>query len=388
MDSLLPMRMAFGEAELEAIRSVFDHYASSGLDYGYQGYFEQMYTDFFVEYQGGQGYADAVSSGTAAVYVALASLQLPKGSKVVVSPITDPGTINAIILQNLTPVVADAGEWSYNTNVNEILKVMDDSVRAIVIVHSAGKAVDMEPVMDFAKRNNLLVLEDCSQAHGARCKGRKVGTFGDIAAYSTMYRKAHATGGCGGLVYTQNEELYWLARAYADRGKPFSDPNFDAKTPSAFMFPALNFNLDEVSCAIGLCSLRKLDETMRRRIEFLQFLQSMMVVKLKRARMMFFSDQDSPFFQPIFVDSVENFGAIEMGRELIARGVTVNPRYDYVVSEWPWARSFLGPLSSSCPNAVATRNASFNLLFNENFSQIEAQSIVDFMEDIENTCMK
>src|SRR5204863_5326452 len=100
--------------------------------------------------------------------------------------------------------------------------------------------------------------------HGARLNGKKVGTFGDIAAFSTMYRKNHATGGCGGVIFTPDEKLYHLVRACADRGKPFWQPGFNDKDPKQFLFPALNLNIDELSCAIGSQTLGKLDRTNQR----------------------------------------------------------------------------------------------------------------------------
>src|SRR5262245_51603025 len=94
----LPGRYAFGDAELAAVQEVFAHYKAKGVDFGYQGHFEELYCRKFVEHLGGGGYADAVATGTGSLYVAIAALQFPRGSHVLVSPITDPGTINAIIL--------------------------------------------------------------------------------------------------------------------------------------------------------------------------------------------------------------------------------------------------------------------------------------------------
>ena len=100
-----------------------------------------------------------------------------------------------------------------------------------------------------------------SQSHGARVKGRPIGNFGDIAAFSTMYRKAHMTGGAGGVVFTNDIDLHHRALAMADRGKPSWQPDFDDRNPNQFLFPALNFHTDEISCAIGVSSLQRLRQT-------------------------------------------------------------------------------------------------------------------------------
>src|SRR3954470_4779688 len=108
----MPARFALGEAEEASIKQVIEHYRAKRLDPGYQGEFEKNYTDAFVAQMGG-GYADAVATGTAALYVAVAALGLPPGSEVIVSPITDPGSLSAIILNRLVPRIADAEPGRY-----------------------------------------------------------------------------------------------------------------------------------------------------------------------------------------------------------------------------------------------------------------------------------
>ena len=124
------------------------------------------------------------------------------------------------------------------------------------------------------------MIEDCSQAHGAKVGGRPVGTFGDIAAFSSMYRKAHIAGGSGGIVYSRNEELFRQAFAHADRGKPRWKKDFSDFDPGGFLFPALNLHTDEISCGIGLMSLSRLQDTIMRQTEFWRGLLDWMRDKL------------------------------------------------------------------------------------------------------------
>lgn len=374
----MPQRCAFGEEELEAIKELFSYYQAQQRDFGYQGHYEELYTKKFVEYQQvKEGYADAVCTGTAAVFLAVSALQLPKGAEVIVSPITDPGTITAIIYNQLVPVIADSMKDSYNISVDAIERQITKKTGAILVVHAAGQAASsIIAIQTLAKTRGLFLVEDCSQAHGARHQGRLVGTFGDIAAFSTMYRKAHGTGGCGGVVFSQDQDRFNLALAYADRGKPKWLPGFQEKNPAQFLFPALNLNQDEISCAIGIKTLAKLDSVIQRRNEFVKTLTQYVKESSSLCRVYPMSADDSPFFLPIFVDTARlKCSKIEFANAIAAEGIELNPHYQYIVSEWPWALPYLSG-STACPNATSCRDGSFNILFNERYGLSEAKDIV------------
>ena len=263
----MPPRFALGDAEAAMIQEVIKYYRDKQVDPGYQGTYERAYTDAFVKFMGG-GYADAVATGTASLYVAVAALDLPPGSEVIVSPITDPGTLSAIILNRLVPRVADSEAGTFNMGPEQFVARITPQTRAVMLVHSLGRAADVVGVVKEAHARGIRVIEDCSQSHGARVKGRPIGNFGDIAAFSTMYRKAHMTGGAGGVVFTRDIDLHHRALAAADRGKPSWRPDFDDRNPNQFLFPALNFHTDEISCAIGISSLRRLADTLLKRLTF------------------------------------------------------------------------------------------------------------------------
>ena len=383
MKSTFPARLAFGSEEIKAIQEVFAYYRRQGLDCGYQDYFEKKYTDLFITTMSGKGYADAVCSGTAALFIAIASLQLKPGSHVLVSAITDPGTISAIILNNLVPVLVDNAKNSYNMGVDEFKSRIKNKTKAVVVVHMAGKSAPISKISKIAKDKGIFVIEDCSQSHGAKCAGKKVGTFGDAAAFSTMYRKTHSTGGCGGVVFTKDKRRYDLIRAYADRGKPFYHRNFNEKDPSSFLFPALNLNIDEISCAIGINSLSKLNDTIKSRLTFLFRLKKELERKSKVCKISDLSRNDSPFFQPVFVDiSKISCSKIEFAEALKKEGIPLNSNYRYVVCEWSWAKRFLGD-NFVCRNAIQIKNRTFNLLLNENYGENEIKLIIRTILKIE-----
>src|ERR1035437_624768 len=256
-----PARKLLGQEEKKAVDALFDKAIASGNAFGYNGPEEEAYCREFADAMGG-GFADAVNSGTTAVYVALRALNLEPFSEVIVGPITDPGGIMPIPLLNCIPVIAAAAPGRFSPGPEEIEAVITPQTSAIVVAHIFGEPADMPGIMKVARRHKLPVVEDCAQAHGARLKGRLVGTFGDIAAFSTMFGKHHCTGGQGGVVFTRREKLYWEARRAADRGKPFGLPK-DADNAIA----SLNFNLSDLAAVIGSAQLRKLPMIVARRRE-------------------------------------------------------------------------------------------------------------------------
>jgi len=379
----MPPRLALGDAEVKMVHEVIEFYRSQNLDPGYQGHFEKHYTDAFVAMMGG-GYADAVATGTSALFVAVAALDLPKGSDVLVSPITDPGSIAAIILNGHRPRLIDSEPGRYNTGPEPFLRRVTPATRAALIVHSLGQACQIEPIVQAAHERGIKVVEDCSQSHAAKVGGRLVGTFGDIAAFSTMYRKAHITGAAGGLVYSRDVEVFRRALAHADRGKPRWQPDFDDRDPNTFLFPALNHHSDEISCGVGLASLSRLHETIVRRLSFVTELTARLLDEETVCQPYGYSPGDSPFVYPIIVD-VDRITCpkIEFARAVLAEGIGLNPHYRYLVADWPFVKPHLGDAFDT-PNARAIRDRSFVLYLNENYGEREVEDVVAAIRKVSN----
>ena len=249
----LPARHHFGAEERAAALRIIDDAIAAGDAPAYGGPEEEAFGKEFSELLGG-GYADAVNGGTTSVFVALRSLPIEPFTEIICGPITDPGGIMPIVMMNCIPIIADSAEDSFNLNVDTIKAVYTERTSAIVIPHIAGEPVDMEPIMEFAKEKGLYVVEDCAQAHGAKINGKYVGTFGDAAGFSMMFGKHTCTGGQGGVVFTKDEDTYWRVRQNSDRGKPFGLP-----AGSTNCVASLNFNLDELGCAIGREQIKKID---------------------------------------------------------------------------------------------------------------------------------
>jgi perosamine synthetase len=383
----MPPRLALGEAELKMIEQCIAFYREQQIDPGYQGSFEKLYTDAFVAMMGG-GYADAVATGTSALYVAVAALGLPKGSEVLLSPITDPGTLSAIILNGLKPRLCDSKPDSYNVGVDQIRERLGPNVSAIMLVHSIGQAAEADKIAALARERGVKLIEDCSQSHGARIIGRPIGTFGDIAAFSTMYRKAHMTGPSGGVVYTRDLDLYRQALAHADRGKPRWRDDFSDRDPAGYLFPALNHNTDEISCAIGVASLGRLADTIRRRLSFVSDVVAGLVDYANVCRPYAHSPTDSPFVYPVIVDPAAiTCSKIDFAEAVAKEGIDLNPHYAYVVDEWQWLTPHLAD-SFKTENALSIRNRSFCLYLNENYGEREAEDTIKAIVKVERRFAK
>ena len=164
-------------------------------------------------------FAVALANGTIALELALAALQLPTGADVIVTPRTFVASVSVVNRAGLTPVCADVDLASGNINAASIRAALTPSTRAILCVHLGGWPCDMPAIMEVARAHDLAVIEDCAQAHGARIDGRSVGSFGSIAAWSFCQDKIITTGGEGGMLTTNDAELYERVWAMKDHGK-------------------------------------------------------------------------------------------------------------------------------------------------------------------------
>lgn len=193
------------------------------------------------------------SSGTAALHVAVAALQLPPGSEIITSPITDMGSVIGILYQQLVPVFADIHPHTYNLDPADVRRRITPKTRAIMPVHLTGNPSDMEAIMAIAHEHNLSVIEDCAQAWGALYRGKPVGSWGHLACYSFNEFK-HVSCGDGGIVMTNDERFGPTLAKWADK---FYDRNSaaDARNPTNL---APNYRMSEPQAAVAAGQLTKL----------------------------------------------------------------------------------------------------------------------------------
>lgn len=252
-----PMRDQIDDREVAAIMRVVEVARTGGAAFErYGGVEVDAYEAEFAAHMGCQ-YGNAVSHGTGAVHTAIGALRLDAGSEVICSPITDPGGIMPVLMQNCIPIFADADPETQNIDPASVRERITPRTKAIVCAHIAGQPCDMDALLAIAQEHNLWLVEDCAQAHDAEYKGKKAGSIGHMGCYSLMSGKHSTAGGQGGMVVTNDENLYWQAKRFADRGKPF---NSDAP---GNMFVGINYRMTELGAAIGRVQLEKLPEIVR-----------------------------------------------------------------------------------------------------------------------------
>ncbi|MFP3905271.1 MAG: DegT/DnrJ/EryC1/StrS family aminotransferase, partial [Armatimonadota bacterium] len=202
-----PNRIQIDDREINAVMELMEKAKSGGAFDRYGGEQVDIYEQEFADHIGTE-FATAVSHGTAAVHTALGALRLDAGSEIICSPITDTGAIAPVVWNNCIPIFADTYDDNLNMNPATIPPLLTDQTKAIVCGHISGQACDMDAILNIAEDNDLYVIEDCAQAHDAEYRGKKLGSIGHLGAFSTMSGKHTTSGGQGGMVVTDDEELY------------------------------------------------------------------------------------------------------------------------------------------------------------------------------------
>ncbi len=178
-------------------------------------------------------YAVALANGTVALDVALKALNIGAGDDVIVTSRTFLASASSIVTAGANPIFADVELDSQNISARTIEAVLTPNTKAIICVHLAGWMCDMDPIMQLAKEKGLYVIEDCAQAHGAMYKGKAAGSIGHIGAWSFCQDKIMTTGGEGGMVTTNDENLWKKMWSYKDHGKNY-DSIYHKQHPPGF----------------------------------------------------------------------------------------------------------------------------------------------------------
>ncbi len=216
----------------------------------------------FAEWQGSK-YAISASSGTAALHIALSALGVGPGDEVIVPSYTFIASGFSIVQAGAVPRFADVNIDDHCISVESAERLVNERTRAIMPVHLYGNVCDMDSILDFAKKYNLFVVEDNAEAFGGVYKGKKTGTLGDIAACSFCQNKTFTTGGEGGMVTTDDEDLAWQARSFRDHGydvkQRLSLLELEQRLPYIHNMVGWNYRMTEMQSAIGLAELERID---------------------------------------------------------------------------------------------------------------------------------
>ena len=255
---------AFTDEEADAVRDVV---ISNKVNY-WTGdecrKFEKEFSEF-----SGSIYAVALGNGTLALDVAFKALNIADGDEVIVTSRTFIASVSSIVNVGATPVFVDVDQSTQNITPNTIRSAITDRTKAIVCVHLAGWPCEMDEIMAIANKYDLYVIEDCAQAHGAKYKGKSVGSIGHIGCWSFCQDKIMTTGGEGGMVTTNDESLWRNMWAYKDHGKSY-EAVYEREHPEGFRWLhesfGTNWRMTEMQAAIGRIQLKRMPEWHKKRL--------------------------------------------------------------------------------------------------------------------------
>jgi len=254
----------FNDEEADAVRNVL---LSNKVNY-WTGNECKKFEREFSEFSGSK-YAVALGNGTLALDVALKVLKVGNGDEVVVTSRTFIASISSIVNSGSTPIFADVDLSSQNITPKTIRSVITNKTKAIVCVHLAGWPCDMDEIMTIANEHDLYVIEDCAQAHGAKYKGKPVGSIGDIGCWSFCQDKIMTTGGEGGMVTTNDESLWRKMWAYKDHGKSY-EAVYEREHSEGFRWLhesfGTNWRMTEMQATIGRIQLKRMPDWHKKRL--------------------------------------------------------------------------------------------------------------------------
>ena len=250
--------MRFGDGELALLKEAL---AQNTLFY-YKGQKVKAFTEKFAQMHGFK-HCVATNSGTASIHTALSALGITLGDEVIVTSLTDMGSVIGILFQNAIPVFADIHPRNFNIDPACVEKAVTNRTKAIIAVHLFGGSCDIDALLAISRKHRIPLIEDCAQAFGAKYRGKPVGSFGAFGCFSTNDFK-HLSTGDGGLVVTSDDRLAKLAFEVADKNYCRTGASPFDRSPK---FLAPNYRMTELQGAVGLAQLSKLDGICKRRNE-------------------------------------------------------------------------------------------------------------------------
>lgn len=218
----------------------------------------------------GTKYAVCISNGTAALHAACFAAGIKEGDEVITTPITFAASANCILYQGGKPVFADIDSNTYNIDPKDIEKRITDKTKAIIPVDFTGQPVNIDEINDIAKKYDLMVIEDGAHSLGAEYKGKKTGSLVDMTTFS-FHPVKHITTGEGGMITTNNKELYEKLKLFRTHGITRDKEILHNKNEGSWYYEQLelgyNYRITDIQCALGISQLNKIDKFLRRRRE-------------------------------------------------------------------------------------------------------------------------
>ncbi len=252
----LPPWPHYEQEELDAVRDVL---VSGKVNY-WTGEECARFEEEFAAYVGCR-HAVALANGSVALELALHVLGIGAGDDVVVTSRSYIASASCVVMRGARPVFADVDPASQNITAESVEVVLTPATRAIIVVHLAGWPCDMDPLLELARSRGIAVIEDCAQSHGATYGGRNAGSLGDISAFSFCQDKIITTGGEGGMLLTNDKDIWERAWSYKDHGKSYDAVRLRQRQPEnrwVHQSIGTNWRMTEMQAAIGRRQLKKL----------------------------------------------------------------------------------------------------------------------------------
>jgi len=385
----------FGDEELRQLKEALEQ---NTLFYWNGGKVKELTAKFAQMY--GVEYCVATSSGTASIHVALGAAGVTAGDEVITSPITDMGSVIGILYQNAIPVFADLDPHTYNMDPKSIEEKISEKTKAILVVHLAGNPANMDAIMAIAGKHGIKVIEDCAQSYLSYYKGKLAGTIGDIGCFSLNDFK-HISAGDGGMVLLKDEETYKKAFRFAD--KNYDRFSKDASAMRKIEFLAPNYRMNELTGAVGLAQLGKLEWICEKRraygekiSEGIRDLPGICIPKVEQG------NKSSYWFYMFRINEKEaGVSRDEFSRALAAEGVPNQAGYipacvyeydlflnknAYLGTDCPFGCKYYGReikyYKGMCPTAEEILKTAIRLSVNEFYTDTDAEEVIEAIRKV------
>ena len=394
-----PSRIQIDDREIKAVNDLLENCRRGGAFDRYGGEQVDAYEKEFARHFGVK-YATACSAGTAAVHTALGALQIDPLSEIISAPITDNGAVMPVVWNGCIPIPADADPETMNMDPRSIEKRINKNTKAIIAGHIAGSPCDMGAIMRLSRKYDLPVIEDCSQSHGAEYKGKMCGAIGHLGVFSLMSGKHSTAGGQGGMVITNDEGLYWQAKRFADRGKPFG---LEGAKGSVVL--GMNYRMTELEAVVGRIQLKKLPTIIRNRRKVVERIgKNIKGLKALRLGKVVKGGLSAYWFLLIRVDESRlKVSKDEFAQAVFAEGIPGSARYEAIpfhqdwmvnratfgTSTWPWSLYKKKiDYAKMVPNAYVCNDLHFRLSVHECYRAREADDIARALAKVEKAYLR
>jgi len=364
----------WGEVERKQLEAMLEQ---DSLFY-WQGPQTKLLTERFQEFCPVK-HVQTCSSGTAALHIAVLAAGVGVGDEVITSPVTDIGSVIGVIYQQAVPVFADLGPGTYNLDVADVERRITPRTKAIIAVHLTGNPCDLDALKALADRHQLVLIEDCAQAWGARSRGRPIGTVGHLACFSLQNSK-HVTCGDGGVVGSNDERFGPLLQKFGDKGG-------DRRKWGGFDAFATNYRMSEPQAAVAAAQLTRLEAIAAKRARLGNLLTDKIADLPGLIPHQVHPEDRAVYWFYMFRIRPEAFrcGRSEFTKALAAEGAPVSGGYikvplygepvfqnhGFFAGRWPVKELGLTTMDFSkhqCPEAEAILATGIRVMINENMS--------------------